>query len=70
MQTDMDFSANIQDLDGGVLPMLDLAGTVIAARRPALEKELDRLLKTATACPLAKALRAKLQRASIINAIT
>ena len=50
--------------------MLDLAGTVIAARRLALEKELDRLLKTATACPLAKALQAKLQRAYIINSIT
>ena len=41
----------------------DMAGAAIAARRRALEKELDRLLKTATACPVAKALQAKLERA-------
>ena len=41
----------------------EMARTAIAARQRALEKELDRLLKTATACPVAKALQAKLERA-------
>ena len=41
----------------------EMARTAIAARQRALEKEQDRLLKTATACPVAKALQAKLERA-------
>ena len=40
-----------------------MAKTAIAARQRKLEEGLDRLLKTATACPVTKALQVKLERA-------